>query len=367
MSFAASFRFPRLSKTAAGYQLADLVRRWRRVLATCLPGRMGDALIPRDPHLTLILADGHALLCQGEGETRRTLADLDAASFQALGALVAGHRDTTEPRTRLELPSDWIVSRTLYLPSQARKNLRQVIGYEIDRLTPFQLDQVYFDFRLTEDQGKVGRITLELALCRRDPVQDWLGRMREAGAPVDRIVWPQAWPSANLLPDEESPRRLVRLLGLEILLILLVMGLAAIALAGPLWQRSQILAGLEGELTDLKKSAAEVESLRAAIETAHQGSVAVLERKSTQATMIDLLRELTVRLPDGTWVENLEFQGQEVQIRGESTQAATLIGLLEQAAPFSGVAFRSPVSQVPNTDRERFHIGFNYQRQGGDS
>jgi general secretion pathway protein L len=326
---------------------------------------MGDPLIPRDPHLALILGDGKVLLCQGEGAARRTLAELDAASYQALGAIVAGHRDS-EPRTRIELPQEWVVSRTLYLPSQARKNLRQVIGYEIDRLTPFKVDQVYFDFRMTEDQGKVGRLTLELALCRKDPVQAWLGRMRDAGAPVDRIVWPQAWPIANLLPGEEGPRRRVRLIGLENLLFLLVMGLAAAALVGPLWQKSQILAGLEEELSDLKGRAAEVEGLRAAIETAHQGSVTVLERKSGQAAMIDLLRELTVRLPDGTWVENLEFQGQEVQIRGESTQAAALIGLLEQAPLFSGVTFRSPVSQVPNTDRERFHIGFNYQRQGGD-
>ena len=64
-----------------------------------------------------------------------------------------------------------------------------------------------------------------------------------------------------------------------------------------------------------------------------------------------------------TW----NFRVSEVQVRGESIQAAALIGLLEQAPSISGVAFRSPVSQIPNTDRERFHIGFNYQRQGDDS
>ena len=365
MSLALSSLGIRLPALGVGLSLEGLVARWRRELALCLPGRLGDLLASRDTHLTLVLEEGQALLRQGQGLAGHRLSDLDEGSRATLGALVAG-RDT-EPRTCIELPANWIITRTLYLPGQARKNLRQVIRYEIDRLTPFHPDQVYYDFRLAEDQAKGGRLTLELALCRRDPIQGWLGRMREAGAPVDRITWPEAWSSLNLLPEGERPKGAGRLFSLSSLLGFLILVLVAAALAGPIWQKTQILAGLNKELADLKGRAAEVNTLREAVETAHKGSVAVLERKASQAAMIDLLRELTDRLPDGTWVENLEFQGNEVQVRGESIQAAALIGLLEQAPSISGVAFRSPVSQVPNTDRERFHIGFNYQRPGGDS
>jgi len=260
-----------------------------------------------------------------------------------------------------------VVTRTLTLPSQARKNMRQVIGYEIDRLTPFQLNQIYFDFRLLDEQVKPGRISLELAVCRREPLKGWLERMRDLGFPVDRIIWQHGWHGANLLPEAEGPKPKMRLLRWDTMLLLLVVVMLAIAAGGPLWQKSHYLESLEGELSDLKVRAKEVESLRKAIDAAHHGSVAVLERKADKPAMIDLLRELTDRLPDGTWVENLEYQGNEVQIRGESTQAAALIGLLEQAPVFSGVAFRSPVSQVPNTDRERFHIGFSYQKRGDKS
>ena len=365
MSLALSSLGIRLPALGVGLSLEGLVARWRLDLARCLPGRLGDLLAPRDTHLTLVLGEALALLRQGLGDTGHTLLELDTGSLATLASLVAG-RDT-EPRTCIELPANWIITRTLFLPGQARKNLRQVIRYEIDRLTPFHPDQVYYDFRLAEDQAKGGRLTVELALCRREPIQGWLGRMRDAGAPVDRIAWPEAWPSVNLLPEAERPKGEGRLFSLGTLLGFLTLILVATTLAGPIWQKTQILAGLNKELADVKGRAAEVNTLREAVETAHKGSVAVLERKSSQAAMIDLLRELTDRLPDGTWVENLEFQGSEVQVRGESIQAAALIGLLEQAPSISGVAFRSPVSQVPNTDRERFHIGFNYQRQGGDS
>jgi general secretion pathway protein L len=365
MSLALSSLDIRLPNLGAGFSLETLVLRWRRELASCLPGRLGEFLAPRDTHLTLVLGEDQAMLRQGLEDSGHRLSELDEGSRATLKALVAG-RDA-EPRSCIELPPNWIITRTLFLPGQARKNLRQVIRYEIDRLTPFHPDQVYYDYRLAEDLAKSGRISVELALCRREPIQGWLARMREAGAPVDRITWPEGWPSVNLLPEAERPKGAGRLLSLGTLLGFLTLILVAATLAGPLWQKTQILSDLNKELANVKGRAAEVNTLREAVESAHKGSVAVLERKSSQAAMIDLLRELTDRLPDGTWVENLEFQGNEVQVRGESIQAAALIGLLEQAPSISGVAFRSPVSQVPNTDRERFHIGFNYQRQGGDS
>jgi general secretion pathway protein L len=61
-------------------------------------------------------------------------------------------------------------------------------------------------------------------------------------------------------------------------------------------------------------------------------------------------------------VQNLDYRDGEVQIRGESSQAAALIGVLEQAPGFEDVAFRSPVVQVAATGQERFHIAFRYRR-----
>lgn len=364
MALATFFRLPRHTRWGLALTLpAVWVRRWRMTLGACLPEPLREVLTPRDPHLDLELGPGQARLYQGLGPGRQTLVEVEDPFSQRLDAVVLGHQEP-ELRTRLRLPREWVVTRNLSLPSQASSKLRQVIGYEIDRFTPFQADQVYYDYRLSEHQAKPGRITLELALCRREPLQAWLKRMHQVGAPVDGILWPGAWPEANLLPEGEMPRSRDGLLRTGNLLILLIIALAAVVLAGPLWQRSQVLQGLEKELILLKARTKEVDSLREAIEQAHQGSMAVLERKANQATMTDLLRELTDRLPDGTWVENLEFQGQEVQIRGESTHSAALIGLLEQAPVFSGVSFRSPVSQVPNTDRERFHIGFTYLRKG---
>uniref|UniRef100_UPI0025DB43D1 PilN domain-containing protein n=1 Tax=uncultured Thiodictyon sp. TaxID=1846217 RepID=UPI0025DB43D1 len=78
--------------------------------------------------------------------------------------------------------------------------------------------------------------------------------------------------------------------------------------------------------------------------------------------MLDVLRELTARIPDDTWVQSLEYQNGEVELRGESGRATALIGLLEGAPGISGVSFRSPVTEVAQTGKERFNLAFKYNR-----
>jgi general secretion pathway protein L len=255
-----------------------------------------------------------------------------------------------------------VISRRVSLPSQVRNNLSQVVGYEIDRLTPFRADQVCYDAHALDRQPTGDKIAVELVLCRRDQVAPWIERLRQAGAPVDCVTWQGAWPGANLLHPSERPRQGTRVFSATRLLFLLVLLLAAAALAGPIWQKNRTLEELDARMADLAARADEVYQLREAIERARQGSVAVLERKSQQPRMIDLLRELTDRLPDETWIQNLDYREGDVQIRGESAQAAALIGLLEDAPGVKDVAFRSPVVQVAATGQERFHISFTYSR-----
>jgi general secretion pathway protein L len=61
-------------------------------------------------------------------------------------------------------------------------------------------------------------------------------------------------------------------------------------------------------------------------------------------------------------VQSLEYQNGEVQLRGESGRATALIGLLEGAPGITGVSFRSPVTQVAQTGKERFNLAFDFKR-----
>jgi len=110
----------------------------------------------------------------------------------------------------------------------------------MDRLSPFRSEQVYFDFRTLDDPAPGGKVSVELAVCLRDQIQDWLRRLRDRGAPVERISWEGAWPQANLLPARERPRRSIRPFGMNTLLLVLVLVLGAAVVGTPIWQLQRI-------------------------------------------------------------------------------------------------------------------------------
>ena len=69
-------------------------------------------------------------------------------------------------------------------------------------------------------------------------------------------------------------------------------------------------------------------------------------------------------MPDDTWLTRIDIRGNEIQIQGESSTAATLIGLLDGSELFKNPQFRSPVTQVPRTERERFHLSTELDESG---
>ena len=44
------------------------------------------------------------------------------------------------------LPADKVLTRTLTLPLATEENLREVLAFQMDRQTPFTVEQVYYDY-----------------------------------------------------------------------------------------------------------------------------------------------------------------------------------------------------------------------------
>ncbi|MBK1629540.1 hypothetical protein CKO31_02055 [Thiohalocapsa halophila] len=341
---------------------ADLLGHWRDTLVHCLPRRARRWLALRHPRLVVQPHGDDAQLLLQIGADREPVGGLDLRTGGTVAAALAHPPKQGWRETWLELPADQVLLRRTTLPAQVRDNLSQVVSFELDRLTPFAAKDVYFDARALGPVARGTKLDVEVAVARRDAAADWLERLREAHSPAARLAWVGAWPGANLLPREERPK--LKRFGslLTQLLWLLALALLAGALVTPLWQKQRALEALDAELRDLRSAAIEVEEVREALERARLGSMEVLNRKREQPRMTDLLRELTDLLPDGTWVQTLNFRDGEVDARGESDQATALIGLLEQGPGIDAVRFRSPVMQVASTGQERFHLSFVYTR-----
>lgn len=344
-----------------------LDERWAELaesLTGCLPLTLRRLIARLRRRLLIQVEDGQARVQWIAGLETQELGVFAPDQELQLPGLQPGRHPDRPLRVELFLPESAVLRRRLALPAQVRANLAQVLRYELDRLSPFRPEDAVFDFRVLPGPKAAERIQIELALCRRDRIEPWLGRLADLGAPVKRIAWAGAWKGANLLPPERRPRpqriylRGSAILGLTVALLL------GIALIGPLWQREQLVQRLDGELKRVRTQALEVERVRQELEQVRQGNTAAIERKLNQPKLLELLRELTERLPEDTWVQNLEFGPEQIEIRGESGQASALIALLEQSPLIEGVAFASPVTQIARSGKERFNIAFHYEAGG---
>ena len=80
-----------------------------------------------------------------------------------------------------------------------------------------------------------------------------------------------------------------------------------------------------------------------------------------------MLADVTERLPDGTWLVQLRWQGDKLVMAGYSPSATPLIAELEDSLYLSEVRFGSPVTPDPRIGRERFNITAAVAAPGGRS
>jgi len=344
-----------------GRATGQLLEKWKAASLGCLPLRFRSWLAAR--HATLVVAvEGTGAtvhLERGEGRTfvsREVLGEPSSLADSVASML------KLQPEVVIRLPASAVIERRVELPGQVRRNLRHALEFEIDRLTPFRPEQLYFDFRLLPGEQRGGKIAIDLVACLREQVTNWVAHIRDYGIAPGAVTWDGAWPTANLLPPAERKRsdNRDRLLGRVLAASVVVLALAA-ALS-PLLQKRQHVLSLLAAVQELRPKVDRAAALRSQVEKAREQVELALTQKNREPRLVDLLKELTERVPDDTYVQNLEYNRGSTQLRGESGQATALIGILESAPGMDGVTFQSPVVQVPNSGKDRFHISLQYAR-----
>jgi len=165
----------------------DLLSWWARQMTALIspiikrsPARTPDALLVRreqaDPD-TLHLSHRRKGQVAHIGTLR-----MDGEPGRSRG--VFGARRRGEPLV-LSL-SEPLLSRGTTLPLAAEANLERVLGYEMDRLTPFGVGDVFFTYEILKRDRAKGQLSVELALIPRTWVNAMLNRLTEEGVQPPR-------------------------------------------------------------------------------------------------------------------------------------------------------------------------------------
>ena len=353
-------KFPTLVSSLTrqhAYSASDLLSWWRRGLLCCLPFWLRKHLDPAaTPYILAVDQHGARLSVQREEGLR----EIQRFTIDHARSLLSG----SEIRNLvLRVPSDWVLTKRLRLPSAAKENLREVVGYEMDRHTPFSAHQVYYDVKTvrTVDDGR--QMEVDIAVLPRERVKEWIAAVRGLKAGLIRIDSVDLWERGNMLPLEEQPRATVAERSGDLLLWAVVVVLLAAVFVTPLWQKRQMALALEAQLDKIKTGAGEVLVIQEKVDKSRASLSSVVDMRAKRPFAVDLLKRITEILPDDTWVQQFELKDGRVELRGMSDQATALIGLIESAPDFENAVFRSPVIQVQG--QERFHLSAELSLSGG--
>lgn len=342
---------------------------WRGELVASMPARVREALVERrDVVLVGTRAEGIEIERRGRravaAEVLPVAEDPAPAQVHLRTVLGAGEM---RPEVVLCLPAGRALRRQIVLPAAAEENLHQVLAYDMDRQTPFRADQVCFDERVLARDAAARQITVEFALVPRAVVDEELARVAPLGLELDAVDLRDADGNRagfNLLPVERRARHRNPWLGINLALAAAVVALLFVVMAQSVQNRERALAALAAETEAVRREARSVAELRTMLAAAVEGANFLNERKASVPVVSDLLLDVTRRLDGNTWLLRLSLNGDQVQLQGQSREAASLITVLQRSRLLQGPALQGAITPDPRTNMEQFLIQATAVRPG---
>ncbi len=338
---------------------------WGGQLLACLPERWRSLLSERSESLLLDLREDQIVVWREKGETvseyarisRSRPADEQGAEFRRLRDGI----DDPMVRTVFVIPADRVLSRALTLPSAAEENLRQVLGFEMDRQTPFKADQVYFDSHVLGYDASGRNAQVELVLIPRAQLDDELASLPAGAADLDGVDTWRGAPGAgrrhaNLLPPERRARRRSLRLPLNLGLAALAIVLLVVNMDESLANRAAAVESMRVEVEKAAAAAKQVAALKKTLVDSIAGANFLTERKRKGPLMVALMDDLTRRIPLDTYLERLQIENNQVQLQGQAAEASKLIALLGASPCLGNPGFQGQVQPDARTGKDRFQI-----------
>jgi general secretion pathway protein L len=338
-------------------QIAEGFSRWMDAVAAAAVAILGRLLAPRVVRLTE-QANGSFTLQVPADKTSPSFAPIRitkgvaSCSSEAAAALKGS-------QVELAMRPGQFFFRAIELPRRASEFIDGIVQAQIDRITPWAASEAFVGW--SQPAGIANdKITVTIAAAPRAQIIPLTQAVGELGA--KSVVISTTLPDANgdqaairvfeqsaagALEQRQLRRRLVA--GLVIAGLLAGVAVASDAVVGGAVQSSQ---------ADVSRRIAERRGIiRAGNDAVANSALAKLARRKNQTPAnVIVLEALSNVLPDNTYVRELRIEGDKVQVIGITSDAPSLIRLIEQSPHFSRATFFAPTTRAPSDPGDRFHI-----------
>ena len=307
--------------------------RWSNALIIDLPGERNDA---GPVAFTLIRRLSGREVPLGRFQT-------DENGFDAIRRLrrVKGRTLTT----LLRLQPGALLEHRFGIPLAAEPDAAQVLRYEIDRVTPFAAEDIFWTWEAERRDRERGRLFVRLSFVSRLSLQACLDALSAAALSPRRIEAIAEGGAIRYLPLEADgdvgaalQRGAVRVLAAACVLL----GVVAAALPF-VFQQAGIMR-TEREIAELQPRVSEAMTLRDHLQAQAAGADAIDAAEVNMGDAVQALDAVTAVLPDDTFLTALTLSQRNLDLTGQSANPARLIAAMSADPMFAGPSFSAPVT-----------------------
>ena len=338
---------------------------WFSQLAGLLPDFVRRDSVHRDDAVILDLGSDHVnLLIRAKGAiTPIAHSTAGEAGLRELAQALHGEKSVPS-LVLLRLPPAWVLKKLLSFPIAARRDLKNLLEFEIERETPFAREEIYWSYALRRQDVAHGRFEVDLFLVPRRLADPLIEAARRVG--LDPVAGEADASSrgANLVPITvqalSAPFRPERP---WIPRVVAAGALALIAMGVPFAYQEWAIGSADATIASLEAQTNEAAHLRQSADQLAR-TADFFKQRERHRSGLATLAAVTRTLPDDTYLTALTLRGTRLTMSGLSPSAARLVGLFAHSPLFQEPSFDSPVTGSENGDLERFTISVSLAQAG---
>jgi general secretion pathway protein L len=259
-----------------------------------------------------------------------------------------------------ELGPDDVAVRRLNIPAPAREFLPGIVRNQIERLSPWNFDQVAYGFDAAPNAEDPANLDVRVSIASRRVIDAARNDAAAIGLAVDRIITcPDEAAGAGTVTlwsggAREDAARLRNRIGIGIAAAVVIsVGLSAWAVTSAQSLRQESDA-VEARSKTLQRQIAAARSPQALASLSPQQRL--WSARETSPAAVVLLEALSRTLPDAAYLTELRLENATVRMVGLAKDAPSLIAPLEQSGQLADVHFAAPTTRDADGVSFRFHI-----------
>lgn len=336
---------------------------WGHELSTVM-GRFSKTRIGHETErgrsaLLFDLSEGDVSILKQDGDNYQSLggfnvADHDVKIFADVEAIT-----TDDMQVVIRLPKKYCLCKRLTLPKVDKADIRAVLENQIDRLTPYKAEQVYFDYRIIDNKITQGARQIDLYILPRNKCAALIDILKKQNISVDSLLYeddtgsgleinflsPLDYRSQNKEPKSNVARKVGLLAALMIAVYILPLGYY--------YFQKEILTDKIAGIASKAKVSAKVKNN---YEKLKREAQFLVNKKKEKPLTLQLINEVSRVLQDDTWLDQLTLKSDRLQIFGYSSSASKVLNDLEKSNLFKDAHFMAAVVYQKKFKAERFHI-----------